>query len=107
MSMADRHAWRARMVEELGDNELFTCLGGIGGKNHFLIKATGEVVAFRLASAYQIAKLAPRDWWRARFPGDKTTGYSSAEVVDFLYRASERAGPVRAGESGCLGGYLI
>ncbi|CAN7774603.1 hypothetical protein [Paraburkholderia hospita] len=91
MTPAERQAWRSRMVEELGDNEFFTCLGVIGGKHHFLIKATGDVVALRHVSGYQISKLAPQNWWAERFPSDKTTGYALLEVVNFLYRASEDA----------------
>lgn len=79
------------MVEKYSDNDVFTCLGSIGGKMHFLLKATGDVVAFRHVCGYQIAKLADRSWWAERFPSGKSTGYAMPEVVDFLYRASEHA----------------
>jgi hypothetical protein len=91
MTLAERQAWRASMVEKHVDNDVFTCLGSIGGRMHFLLKVTGDVVAFRHVCGYQIAKLATREWWAERFPSGKSTGYAMPEVVDFLYRASEHS----------------
>lgn len=93
MLMADRHAWRARMVEEYSDNERFAALGfGLDAKKNFRIKATGDIVSFDRACAVQIAKLADREWWVARFPNDTATRYSMSEVTEFLCRATGRAG---------------
>ncbi|MFM0385879.1 hypothetical protein [Paraburkholderia dipogonis] len=93
MTVAERQAWRVRMVDEYSDNDRFAALGfSLDGKKNFRIKATGDVISFDRACAVQIAKLADREWWVARFPNDTATRYSMSEVTEFLCRATGRAG---------------
>ncbi|CAE6724528.1 hypothetical protein [Paraburkholderia nemoris] len=93
MTLADRQAWRDRMLEEYSDNEMFAALGfSLDGKKNFRVKATGDIVSFDRACGVQIAKLADREWWVVRFPNDTATRYSMSEVTEFLCRATGRAG---------------